>query len=587
VIVQGDQGLKPHYTKPASLFVIQDFHNWLEWFLNLPQVEAWISGCPENFKIYFQTQNNMLLSTSSHLQLAFTLFVDWYNLLMNRLLGKQHSMEPCFTYLATLIPSPKQPDMITIMNSLRLLFDKLLELNNRIRVKTHQFPNGRKVTIKLAVLIGDVVALVSLQKLELFDNNLKLKGPRPFKRIEFDGLNLTFYHIGVLQHHFGSFWYFDDQKLTKRKLSNSQEPREHPFWTSAKKTQLLQSFSEVVVPTGVSKLTKVFGYANNGKVKDSEWHNLFSIYLPLTFLDLILDSVNFEEQLHENRVLIDNTCLLVHCTNVFSLKTISEEDCECFERNYKLYSKTSLLCFPGLKVLPNHHFALHIPAQLQWWGPLSAMSEFPGERFIFMLQKFKTNSSEQNNGTVMKKFCKLQQLIAQQRSKEADIKTTPNFQMAQNGFIIGTTDYEELLSLCRQTKPELQSCNEFSNSVTDDVLSSYSTSRTSFTLGDGKKVAKKGPNNIIEYIRHGIKFYGKLVDICQVISGWDGVPFKIVRYKNFISVTQVDNVWVQLGFVHKRNPPSSQSTSLLDQWPTNFFLLGLFGAGASHSCCAP
>ncbi|KNZ48546.1 hypothetical protein VP01_5592g1 [Puccinia sorghi] len=106
--------------------------------------------------------------------------------------------------------------------------------------------------------------------------------------------------------------------LTKRKLANSQEPHKHLFWTSAKKTQLLQSLSKVVVPTGVSKLPKVFGYAKNGKVKASEWHNSFAIYLPLTSLDLIFDSVNFEEQLHEKRVLIDNTCLLVHCTNVVS-----------------------------------------------------------------------------------------------------------------------------------------------------------------------------------------------------------------------------------------------------------------------------
>ncbi|KNZ46023.1 hypothetical protein VP01_761g9 [Puccinia sorghi] len=59
--------------------------------------------------------------------------------------------------------------------------------------------------------------------------------------------------------------------------------------------------------------------------------------------------IEWKEQLHENRVLIDNTCLLVHCTNV-------------------LYSETSVICFPGLKFLPNHHFALHIPAQLQWWS---------------------------------------------------------------------------------------------------------------------------------------------------------------------------------------------------------------------------
>ncbi|KNZ45818.1 hypothetical protein VP01_7784g1 [Puccinia sorghi] len=112
------------------------------------------------------------------------------------------------------------------------------------------------------------------------------------------------------------------------------------------------------------------------------------------------------------------------------------------------------------------------------------------------------------------KFCQLQRLIAQQTLKGANIKTTTNLQVAWTGFIIGTTDYEELLSLCRQNKPEL----------------SHATSETSFTLKDGKKVAKKGPNNFIDYIRQGSKFYGELVEIFQVSLGWDGVLFKIVHY---------------------------------------------------------
>ncbi|KNZ57799.1 hypothetical protein VP01_2069g1 [Puccinia sorghi] len=227
VHIQQPSAPRPHHTNPASLFVIQDFNNWLEWLLNLPEVEAWISGWPQEplselpivdyhqsnacKKLYCQTQSNILLSTSSHLQLAFTLFVDWYNPLGNKLSGKQHSMgvlaltclnlpcsvcsKPCFTYLAGLIPSPNQPDMVTITNLLRLLVDKLLELNSGVRIKTHQFQNGRKVTIKLAVLIGEVIATYFLCGPQSTRNWSSLT--TPFKRMEFDGLNLTIYHIGI------------------------------------------------------------------------------------------------------------------------------------------------------------------------------------------------------------------------------------------------------------------------------------------------------------------------------------------------------------------------------------------------------
>ncbi|KNZ55533.1 hypothetical protein VP01_2655g5 [Puccinia sorghi] len=48
--------------------------------------------------------------------------------------------------------------MTTISHILAPLVDKLLLLNTGIFIKTPQFPNGRKISIHLGVLIGDIVA---------------------------------------------------------------------------------------------------------------------------------------------------------------------------------------------------------------------------------------------------------------------------------------------------------------------------------------------------------------------------------------------------------------------------------------------
>lgn len=68
-------------------------------------------------------------------------------------------------------------------------------------------------------------------------------------------------------------------------------------------------------------------------------------------------------------------------------------DCKQIKNEYQVYSESSLDLFQSAKVLPNHHYALHIPEQLQQWGPLLGISEFHGKRLNGVLQRCKTNSN--------------------------------------------------------------------------------------------------------------------------------------------------------------------------------------------------
>lgn len=148
-----------------------------------------------------------------------------------------------------------------------------------------------------------------------------------------------------------------------------------------------------MVPATITRLPHGVGSAQSGRVKASEWHLLFAIYLPLTFLDLVFESTNFDEQYNQHKSFINNFFSLIKCTNIVSSKNISEKNCQNFKEQYKQYSETSTICYSNIQTLPNHHFALHIPDQLRWWGPLTLISKFPGERLIGILQKFKTNYS--------------------------------------------------------------------------------------------------------------------------------------------------------------------------------------------------
>lgn len=89
--------------------------------------------------------------------------------------------------------------------------------------------------------------------------------------------------------------------------------------------------------------------------------------------------------------LLDNFCDLVTCTNIACSYTTSELGSSKFAAHYKSYIKSSASLFHACRMVPNHHYAYHIPEQLLYWGPLMHLSEFAFERQNGLLQKFNTN----------------------------------------------------------------------------------------------------------------------------------------------------------------------------------------------------
>jgi hypothetical protein len=132
------------------------------------------------------------------------------------------------------------------------------------------------------------------------------------------------------------------------------------------------------------------GDPKHGKLKATEWHSLFSTYLPICLIDYFVNNPANCATGHNQKMLL-NCLSLVICTNIVSLKSTTDADANKFKEAYLLYTDTSKLVFDSPKIFPNHHYALHLPEQMKWWGSLSNVSEFAGERVNGMLQKMKTN----------------------------------------------------------------------------------------------------------------------------------------------------------------------------------------------------
>ncbi|MBW0499083.1 hypothetical protein O181_038798 [Austropuccinia psidii MF-1] len=171
---------------PKSTFLTQSFKDWMKWFLNVSGVQEIIDFWKIELEsqppqpIFDITQGSMWQTifpeenTNRRLVLGFSLFIDWFNTLKNKLSGRQLSMgvialnclnlppplhyQTKYTLIFGIIPGTKLPKMFTVNNILGPLVKKLLELNKGAIIPIPKHPSGCKVVVKLAALIGDIVA---------------------------------------------------------------------------------------------------------------------------------------------------------------------------------------------------------------------------------------------------------------------------------------------------------------------------------------------------------------------------------------------------------------------------------------------
>ncbi|KNZ56322.1 hypothetical protein VP01_2434g5 [Puccinia sorghi] len=272
--------------------------------------------------------------------------------------------------------------------------------------------------------------------------------------------------------------------------------------------------------------------AKNGKLKASEWHTLFSIHLPLAWVDVLIGQ-DVDESLRRNVDTIRNLSALIQCTNVISKKNITKDDPLKFATEYNVYAATSKKIFPELRILPNHHYSLHIPKQLEWWGPLMTLSEFPGERLIGLLQKCKNNANPKPTGlTMMNKFCQLQRLKAQ-RGLDCALEGKETITCGSK-FEIEEAAYNGILHFCQRSMPDL--CLHFDgphprNSI---ILSNCAREISHMECEGGRWFSQKSPNDIVQYFSEGETVYGQVIEIIELKAGVNSILVKVLRTKEVV-----------------------------------------------------
>ncbi|MBW0533260.1 hypothetical protein O181_072975 [Austropuccinia psidii MF-1] len=133
------------------------------------------------------------------------------------------------------------------------------------------------------------------------------------------------WYEGVLHHRFCFCWGFDTDLIQQTTVesgklgmesksmylddSDTSNEERKVFSVECLSNDLKQTIQnkikDVIVPKGVSQITSKVGTAGNGRLKASEWRVLFSVYIPLVFLDSLF------EMEPQNHLLLVNTTALI------------------------------------------------------------------------------------------------------------------------------------------------------------------------------------------------------------------------------------------------------------------------------------
>jgi hypothetical protein len=162
-------------------------------------------------------------------------------------------------------------------------------------------------------------------------------------------------------------------------------PDSNIFNFTTEELEMIRScIRDVQLPTWVQRPPGNLGEASHGKLKAHELLVLFSVIFPLIIPKLWWGGGEREDQL------LQSFCDLVSSTNIIAAYSVTNAEADAYTEHYINY-RASIQQLYGFSSRPNHHYAMHNGDLLKFWGPLSLLSEFPGERMNGDMGKIKTN----------------------------------------------------------------------------------------------------------------------------------------------------------------------------------------------------
>ncbi|KAH9807675.1 hypothetical protein DFH28DRAFT_1114490 [Melampsora americana] len=164
-----------------------------------------------------------------------------------------------------------------------------------------------------------------------------------------------------------------------------------------------------------------------------------------------------------------------------------------------------------LKLLQN--FVALVESQMNWWGPMFSVAEFPGERLVGLVQKMNNNGKmDEVAKSLMTRFSQMQRL--KQKCPPTEVKRKKadggKFEVDENSYIALLKYYQEKDAAWT----DYRALELFEGAK---ILTPYATEVTSMEGQGGVKFNKGDGNKVVEYMLDGVRSWG-LVTHCLKVA---------------------------------------------------------------------
>jgi len=144
----------------------------------------------------------------------------------------------------------------------------------------------------------------------------------------------------------------------------------------------------LLLPSHVNPAPLGVGSAKTGKLSADQWRSLFLIHLVFTLIRLW----GGEAPTSRKRQMLVNFMDLVVAMTLGDFHSTTDQTSADFRFHMRRYLDEMVRLYPGAKVYPVQHLALHFAKFMETFGPSHSYRCYAFERGNWLLQRLPTNS---------------------------------------------------------------------------------------------------------------------------------------------------------------------------------------------------
>ncbi|KAF6755596.1 hypothetical protein DFP72DRAFT_811306, partial [Ephemerocybe angulata] len=144
---------------------------------------------------------------------------------------------------------------------------------------------------------------------------------------------------------------------------------------------------KTMLPRWVDPAPARVGQKKQGKLSADQWRSFCTVHLVISLIRL-WGNLPKDSRWYQ---MLTNFLDLVTAVEIAGMLVTSPEHISAYTTSMTRYLINMKALYKEAVVVPNHHFALHIPDYLRLWGPGPQNRGFGFERFNYKLQQIRTN----------------------------------------------------------------------------------------------------------------------------------------------------------------------------------------------------